>query len=124
MTNERPASEVFSLAQQCVDICRDRNAEDVRLYCVSGTSLLAEYYLICTGKSTPHIRAIRDHLLADLRSHGTKPSRVEGDPASQWTVMDYGTVLVHIFSPEMRQYYLLEELWSQAELVSVDEIET
>lgn len=109
--------DMDALVRQCVEICEERKAEDIRLYDVSETSLLADYFLICTGKTDPHIRAIRDHLQADLRESGIKPVRVEGTPASHWTILDFGTLLVHILNPEMREYYLLEELWDKARIV-------
>lgn len=122
-TATAPPVEMDSLGRQCVEICEDRKAEDIRLYDVSETSLLADYYLICTGKTAPHIRAIRDHLQEVLRENGIKPVRVEGTPDSHWTILDCGTLLVHILNPEMREYYLLEELWDKARILYPEDSE-
>lgn len=106
------------LAERCIEICDGRKAEGLRLYDMQGTSLLADYYLICSGKSVPHLRAICDHLSRDLAQEGVRPHRVDGTPASQWIVMDYGVVLVHIFHPELREFYDIEALWGEAHIVS------
>ena len=116
-----PTPEGAHLGRRCVDICLDRQAENVRLYNVAKTSLLADCTLICTGKSEPHIRAIRERLERELRDLGVRPIHVEGAPASRWTILDFGSVLVHIFSPEMRAYYLLEELWADADILYSEE---
>jgi len=105
------------LADRCFDICVDRKALGLRMYDVRQTSLLADYYLICSGTSVPHIRAIADHLARDLGETGIRPRAVEGSAASQWIVLDFGTVLVHIFHPDMRRYYAIEDLWNHSALV-------
>ncbi|MFW5803405.1 MAG: ribosome silencing factor [Verrucomicrobiota bacterium] len=115
--------DMDSLGRRCVEICEERKAEDIRLYDVSETSLLADTFLICTGKTAPHIRAIRDHLQTDLGENGIKPVRVEGTPDSHWTILDFGTLLVHILNPEKREYYLLEELWDKARILYPEDSE-
>jgi len=105
------------LAQLCVDICEVHKAAEVKLYDVTESSLLADYYMICTATSDPHLRALGGHIQKGLAEHGVRPLHVEGVPASHWMILDYGTVLVHIFDPKTRQYYLLEELWSEGKVV-------
>jgi len=107
-----------ALAQRCFDICKDRKAEEVHLYDVRRTSLLADFYLICSGNSVPHIRAISGRLTHDLSSDGIRPRAVEGAPASRWMVLDYGCVLVHIFHPELREFYGIEKLWGEDQLLA------
>ena len=99
------------LAERCLEICEDRKAEDIRLYDVRESSLLADFYVICTGKSIPHIRAINQNLNKGLSQEGLKPRAVDGAAGSHWMVMDYGTVIVHIFHPELREFYNIEALW-------------
>ncbi len=105
------------LARFCIEQCEDRKAENVKLYNVKQTSLLADYYLVCSGNSDPHIRAISNHLQKVLGERGIRATRIDGIPSSHWVVMDYGTVLIHIFHPDTRRYYLLEELWEAADVV-------
>jgi len=117
--DEKPAlsavdSEV--LARRCVEICEDRKAENILLFDVRGASVLADFYLICSGNSEPHVRALRGRLNRDLGEEGVHP-RIEGKASSHWIVMDYGTVLVHIMAPELRDFYKIEELWNSDRVV-------
>ena len=106
-----------TLAYQCVKICEDRKAEDLMLFDVRESSLLADYYLICTGTSAPHISGICNRLRQELALAGVLPRRREGDPASHWVIMDYGAVMVHVLDPERRRFYRIEELWETGHLV-------
>ena len=121
MTN---LDEPHALAVRCVEVCAERKAEAVRLYDVRRTSLLADYYLICSGGSVPHIRAIVEHLARDLADEGIRPRSVEGTPASHWMVIDFGTVIVHVLHPDLRTYYAIEELWAEADLVREENVES
>lgn len=107
-------SEEF--AKRCVGICEDRKAENVILFDVRETSVLADFYLICSGTSEPHVRALKSRLHHELAADGILP-RVEGSLASHWIVMDYGVVLIHILQPELRDYYKIEELWNSEHVI-------
>ena len=84
---------------------------------VRGISTVADYFLICTGTSEPHLKAIADEVARRLRDAGVRPNRRNGYPPSRWIVMDYADVLVHIFNPELRERYALEQLWGDAKKV-------
>jgi ribosome-associated protein len=74
-----------------------------------------DYFLICSGNTTRQTKAIHDGILEGLkREHGTVPRRVEGAGRADWILMDYLDVVVHIFTPEARDYYRLEQLWGEA----------
>jgi ribosome-associated protein len=113
----KPVMDSEALAKRCVEICEDRKAVSVVLYDVRKQSVLADYYLVCTGNSEPHLRAIASHLQRDLAEEGVPARRVEGRAASHWLVLDYGLILIHIFAPELRQYYKIEELWGADSVV-------
>jgi len=106
-----------ALARRCVEVCVGRKAEDVMLFDVRQSSILADHYLICTGTSTPHINAICHHLRQELAKEGVLPHGREGDAASHWVVMDYGAVLVHVLDPDRRRFYRIEELWETGQRV-------
>jgi len=108
--------ETEQLARTCVDICEGRKATDVVLFDVRGLSILADFYIVCSASSEPHLRAICDALHQDLGQAG-RPPRIEGSPNSRWVIADCGPVLVHVLDPERRDYYRLEELWEDANLV-------
>jgi ribosome-associated protein len=78
-------------------------------------SLIADYFVICNGTSERQIKSISDGIVETLaKDEKLKPRRTEGKPDSGWMLLDYGGVVVHIFSPEMRDFYRLEKLWSTA----------
>jgi ribosome-associated protein len=81
-------------------------------------SLLADYFVICSGASERQLRAIVDEVLEKVKTEeGVVPLNVEGVPSSGWVLVDYGGVIVHIFAPSLREYYSLEKLWSEATMV-------
>ncbi len=80
-------------------------------------TLLADYYMLCDGSSKRQIDAIQNELLEKLKQAGSKTVLAEGTPESGWVLVDFGSVIVHIFSPEQRVYYQLEELWKNAPIV-------
>ena len=80
-------------------------------------SLLADYFVLCNAESTPQFRAILDEVQQQTRSAGRRPLHIEGTAESGWVLLDYGSVVVHIFDPELRAYYDLEGLWQEAQLV-------
>jgi ribosome-associated protein len=105
------------LANLCRKIALDKKAEDALILDVRAVSNVADYFFICTGTSEPHLRAIANEIERRLRDEGIRPHHREGFPPSRWIVMDYNDVLVHIFHPELRQRYALEQLWGDAKRV-------
>ena len=80
-----------------------------------GISTVTDYYLICSGTSEPHLKAIAGEIQDRLKEKfQTRPVAVDGFPVSQWVIIDYLSVLVHIFHADKRAYYALEDLWSDA----------
>ena len=87
-----------------------------------GISTFTDYYVICSGNSEPQIKAIAEAIQERLRDdHGTRPAAVDGFPVSQWVILDYLSVLVHIFAGDKRSYYALEDLWGDAPRLNLEE---
>ena len=84
---------------------------------VRGIVSFADYFVMCSGQSSRQINAIYDEILHSLKKEGVLPSHREGTVDSGWLLLDYGDVVIHIFAPTEREYYQLDELWSQASLV-------
>jgi ribosome-associated protein len=80
-------------------------------------SLLADYFVLCNAESTPQFRAIVDEVQKRAKAAGNRYRNVEGEAASGWVLIDFGAVVVHVFEPELRDYYDLEGLWKEARLV-------
>ena len=80
-------------------------------------SLLADYFVICTARVERQAGAIQEELVQHLKAQGVRPLSVDGSAAGGWIALDYGAVIVHIFSPAEREYYQLEQLWNEAPVV-------
>lgn len=106
------------MARFIVDHVEDRKAEDILLLDLRPDNIIADFFVICTGDNERHLRALSDHLRQDVKdAYSEIPFTNEGKAENGWVVMDYGDVVVHIFSPEKRAYYALEELWDAASKV-------
>jgi ribosome-associated protein len=105
------------LAHVIVDAAADRKASDTVLLDLRKVALIADYFVLCNGQSARQIKAIADGIIESVKALGVRPLAVEGGPESGWVLVDVGAVVVHIFSPELRAYYALEELWSDAPVV-------
>jgi ribosome-associated protein len=100
-----------------VDAIAERFGSNIVMLDMRDVSLLADYFVLCNAESEPQFRAILDEVQAQTKAAGGRCLHVEGEPASGWVLLDYGDVVVHIFDPELRAYYNLEELWKEARLV-------
>ena len=86
---------------------------------VRGSTTVADYFVICTAGSERQLRAVLKALDEELVDAGARSPRVEGSPDTGWVLLDFKDVIVHIFSPEQREYYRLERLWRQAQPIVV-----
>jgi ribosome-associated protein len=109
------AAEALGLARRIVDLALDKLASDIVLLDIRGVSLIADYFVICTAGSERQTSAILKDLSEKLlEEFHRKPMHTEGKGDSGWTLLDYGDVIVHIFSPQQRTFYNLEQLWAAA----------
>lgn len=100
------------LAKTISQILYDRKAGDILALKVEHLMVITDYLVLASGASALQTRALMEHLDQELSALGVQPRRIEGQQAARWIVMDYGTVIVHIFHPEDREFYRLERLWS------------
>jgi ribosome-associated protein len=109
------------IAATVAELAADRKALDIVQLDVRGMVSYADYFLICTGRSDRQARAIHDAIHLGMKSAlGLLPRRVEGVTESRWILLDYLDVVVHIFTPETREYYRLEQLWGEAPALVVE----
>jgi ribosome-associated protein len=106
--------EATELAKKIVDIAADKKAEDVVLLDIRRLTTIADYFVICSGTSERQIAALTQAVMEEMDKEDVAPLHSEGISESGWVLLDYGSVIVHIFAPEVRDYYRLERLWSQA----------
>jgi ribosome-associated protein len=109
--------EPYELARVIVDAAAERLGSDIVLLDMQGVSLLADYFVLCNAESTPQFRAIQDEVHKQAKAGGGRLLHVEGTAQSGWVLLDFGVVVVHIFDPELRAFYNLEDLWKEARLV-------
>jgi ribosome-associated protein len=103
------------LAEAIVEYAADRKAIDIVQLDLRAMIGYTDYFVICTGRTERQTRAIHDAIYEGLKSrHRRLPERVEGLPGARWLLMDYLVVVVHVFVPEARDYYRLEQLWGEA----------
>ena len=99
-----------------------KKGQDIKLLKIDHVSSLADYFLICTGTSNTHVKTLCDFAEYTLEQLGeTMPSR-EGHRGNSWELLDYGTIVVHVFTEEARKFYDLERLWADAEVVDLKDI--
>lgn len=89
----------------------EKKAESLDIIDLRDRTLIADYFVICSGTSNTHIKALADALLIDGKIEGLVKDRVEGYSEAKWVLVDYGDVVVHIFAPEEREFYDIESLW-------------
>jgi ribosome-associated protein len=108
------------LARLCAQAALDSKAEDLVILDVRGLTTFTEYFVIMNGKSTRHVQALAEAIEERLRSKRVKSSTAEGLREGLWVLLDFDDVVVHVFYHELRKFYDLEGLWSEAEIVSFE----
>ena len=102
------------LADKARALLEEKKAKNIKLLDVRELSTVTDYFLIVSGMSTPHLKAMFSDLQVELKKLGSRCYRKAGNPEGGWMVLDYVDVIIHLFMPEMRQFYAIEELWGQA----------
>ena len=103
------------LARTCAELASDKKAEDIVVLDLRGISTFTDFFVICSGSSEPQLKAIAGEIETRLREdHSIRAVAVDGFPASQWIVLDYLQVVIHIFHRDKRAFYSLEDLWGDA----------
>jgi ribosome-associated protein len=108
------------MAQAVATYASDRKALDIVQLDLREVIGYTDYFVICTGRTDRQVKAIHDSIHAGMKTeHGILPARVEGLTESRWVLMDYLDVVVHVFTPDTRAFYRLEQLWGEAPVLAV-----
>lgn len=99
-----------------------KKASDIKVIRVNDLTILADYFVIVTGTSSTQVKALADEVDYVLGDKGIEPLKVEGYQSSNWIVLDYNDVVVHVFYKDTRDFYSLDKLWSDGEEINIDEI--
>jgi ribosome-associated protein len=103
-------------------VALDKKAKDVLILDLKGLTIIADFFVICSGESTTHVRAIAESIEEKADKSGIRPLGVEGLTRSHWVLIDYGDVIVHIFEEGTRSFYEIEKLWMDAQSIPLSEI--
>lgn len=107
-------TDPVEIARTVAEVASDRLASDITVLDISELSTIADVFVVCSADNVRQLNALREEVTVQLRDHKVNPRRVEGQAESGWILMDYGDVIVHLFTSEQRDFYRLEELWSEA----------
>ena len=102
-----------ALIKRILELLEDAKAEEIVLIDAQHRSSLADYLLICEGRSQLHCRGIAENVEHNLKREGESSLGIEGEREGNWVLLDYGNIILHVFHPEIRKYYRLEELYEQ-----------
>lgn len=111
--------ELALVAAKALD---DKKAKDLQVLKTADLTTLADYFVICSGTSTTQVKALADFCEKTLKDAGEMPHHTEGHGDDGWVLLDYSSVIVHVFMPEAREFYKLERLWNDAEQVDLSDI--
>ena len=110
------------VAIQVTKALDEKKGMDIKLLKITNISTLADYFLICTGTSNTHVKTLCDYAEYTLESLGEPLLGREGHRGNSWELLDYGSIVVHVFTEEARAFYNLERLWADAEVVDLSNI--
>lgn len=110
------------MAKLACEALADKKGEDIRVIDIAGISVLADYFIIANGTNQNQLQAMRDAADEALYKAGVKVQQIEGNQSSTWILMDYGDIIIHIFSKEDRLFYDLERTWRDGKVVDVSEL--
>jgi ribosome-associated protein len=109
-----PAADLPSEVRRAADLALQRRAHDVLVLDLRGISTATDHFVIVSGTSDVQVKAIAEHVLDELEKEGVRPQHVEGMRGGRWVLLDYVDFIVHVFHPQARAFYQLENLWGDA----------
>jgi ribosome-associated protein len=104
------------------DALEDKKAEDIRIIDIAGVSVLADYFIIANGTNENQVRAMVDNVQDELFKAGYEAKQIEGYRSGNWILLDYGDIIVHVFSKEDRLFYDLERIWRDGKSIEIDSL--
>ncbi len=111
-------NDPLEIAGFIANVMNDKKAEDIEILGIKDLTVIADYFVICTGRNSNQISSICDEIEEKLKDQGIKAGHIEGLRSNNWILMDYGSVIVHIFSPADRDFYQLDKIWADAKKLS------
>ncbi|MCR5509273.1 MAG: ribosome silencing factor [Lachnospiraceae bacterium] len=112
-------TEAYNTVLEAVNALNEKKAADPVVIDISGISIMADYFVIATGKNVNQLQAMCENVRNKLAKKGIMPRQTEGYDTANWILMDYGDVIIHIFDEESRSFYDLERIWSDGKDVAI-----
>ena len=112
LNGEEKAKKIALLAAKALD---EKKAKDIKILYVNEQTIIADYFVIAQGNSRTQVNALADEVDYKLGLEGIEPTKIEGRGQGTWVLLDYDSVLVHVFNPQSREFYNLEKLWADGE---------
>lgn len=113
---ELTQQQILEIAVKALD---SKKAEDIKVIKIKDISILADYFVIADGTSSTQTRALADEVDFQLSEKGIQPHSIQGNNGSNWIILDYSDIIVHVFSRDQREFYNLERLWSDGEEIDI-----
>jgi ribosome-associated protein len=113
---EIPA-DAAELAHRIVEIASDKKGSDIVMLRTAELTTMADFFIICSGRSDRQVQALAGAIVDELRDDGVRPLGIEGKASARWVLLDFGSVIVHVFTPPERDFYQLEKHWAKAKTV-------
>ena len=113
---------IRALAERIISVLHSKGAIDVKLLHVEKSTIIADYYVICTGSSSTHIQTLANEVEYQMTKAGIAPNHSEGKNTADWILLDFSSVILHVFSLNAREFYKLEKLWSEATDVDISHL--
>ena len=110
------STEIARITYQALD---EKKAEDIKVIGIGDITIIADYFVIANGTSTTQVKALADYLEKELSEQGITPLRIEGYSSANWILLDYGSVIAHVFYKETREFYNLERLWKDGQYLQL-----
>ena len=110
-------ARIIDMAKIAYDAFDEKKGKDIKILKLSNVTAIADYFIIVSGSNSSQITALQDNAAKKLSDSGFKPTRIEGIRNNTWTLMDYEDIILHIFSEEDREFYNLDHIWKDAEVI-------
>ena len=118
MTDNLTQQQKLEIIVKALD---SKKAEDIKVIKVGDLTVIADYFVIADGTSSTQTKALADEAEYKMKENGVVPNRVQGNNGSNWVIIDYGDIVVHVFSKEQRDFYNLERLWRDGEDIDISD---
>lgn len=115
----KQSKELVKIAVKALD---DKKGEDIKIIDISNVSVLADYFIIANGNNKNQVQALVDNVQEELDKVGVQVKQVEGYRMGNWILLDYGDIIIHVFSKEDRLFYDLERIWRDGKDISIEEL--